>query len=135
MSVPAAEIRDPRTYAIIGAGMEVHRELKRGFLEAVYKDALKLEFANRMIPALSEVQLPVYYKGQLLPSFYRADFVCFESVIVEVKSVKQLTAIDRAQAINYLRVTGFQVAVLFNFGAFSLEYERIVHEYTRTDLR
>jgi len=77
---------DPETYAIIGAAMEVHRELRQGLLEAVYQDALEVEFGLRNIPCEREKHLEVHYKGNLLPSFYKADFVCFESVIVECKS-------------------------------------------------
>ncbi len=126
MSIPEGQIRDPKTYAIIGAGMDVHSELKHGFLEGVYKDALEIEFRRRGIPTVREVELPVFYKGERLKSFYRADFVCYGDLIVEVKALKQITGIDRAQVINYLRATRFEVAILFNFGSFSLEYERIV---------
>jgi GxxExxY protein len=122
----ATEARDPQTYAIIGVGMEVHREMGSGFLEHVYHEALKSEFVARGILALHEVDVPIYYKGKCLDCVYRADFICFGEVIVEVKAIKQITSIERAQVINYLKATGYRVALILNFGAESLEFERIV---------
>src|SRR5947209_15920883 len=98
--------RDPETFAIIGAAMEVHRELGRGFLELVYQTALALEFQERDIPFKSEVALPIRYKNKLLTCAYRADFVCFESVLVETKAISTLTSADEAQLINELKATG-----------------------------
>jgi GxxExxY protein len=120
--------RDPETFAIIGAAMEVHRELGRGFLELVYQTALALEFQARAIPFKGEVALPVRYKGKLLTCVYRADFVCFESVIVETKAISSLTGADEAQLINELKATGLGKGLLLNFGATSLEYKRLVLE-------
>ncbi len=118
--------RDPETYAIIGAAMEVHRQLGCGFLEAVYQEALAIEFELRGIPYRPQVELPLAYKSRRLKTFYRADFVCFESIIVELKALDGLSGADRAQIINYLKATGFKRGLLFNFGAPRLEYERFV---------
>jgi GxxExxY protein len=118
--------KDRETFAIIGAAMEVHRELGRGFLELVYQTALALEFAERGIPFQAEVALPVRYKNKLLTCSYRADFVCFESVIVETKAIATLTGVDEAQLINELKATGLQRGLLLNFGASSLEHKRLV---------
>jgi GxxExxY protein len=74
--------RDPRTHAIIGAAIEVHKQLGCGFLEPVYQEALAIEFTKRNIPFSREVRLPVHYKGQLLTVGYCADFICFDSVVV-----------------------------------------------------
>jgi GxxExxY protein len=75
------EARDPQTYAIIGAAMEVHRELGCGYLEPVYVEALEIELRIRRVPYRREVSLPITYKGQLLRKFYRADFICFDEVL------------------------------------------------------
>lgn len=121
--------RDPQTYAIIGAAMEVHRELGRGFLEAAYQDAMRIETTGRGIPFVREMRLAIRYKGQDLDCEYRADFVCYETIIVEIKAIAQITPVERAQVINYLKATGFKVALLINYGADSLQFERIVLNY------
>ncbi len=118
--------RDEQTYAIIGAAMDVHRELGPGFLDAVYKDALAIELALLGIAFERERLLTVHYKGHLLPSFYLADFICFGEVIVEIKALVALVGIHEAQTINYLKVTGLQRALLINFGTASLQYKRLV---------
>ena len=118
--------KDPQTYAVIGAAMEVHKHLGHGFLEAVYHEALSLELAAHGIPFQHEVSLPVKYKDRFPQCSYRADFICFESVIIELKAIGQLTGADEAQTINALKAIGLQKALLINFGAPSLEYKRFV---------
>ncbi len=118
--------RDPETFAIIGAAMEVHRELGNGFLELVYQTALALEFQNRGIPYAAEVALPIKYKSKFLTCAHRTDFICFTDVIVETKAIAQLTGADDAQLINQLKATGFHRGILLNFGASSLEHRQLV---------
>src|SRR5687768_6282674 len=98
--------RDPQTYAIIGAAIEVHTQLGHGFAEAVYHAALAREFAVREIPFTREVPLCIRYKQQLLTCTYKADFICFEEVLVELKALGRLSGSEEAQVINYLKASG-----------------------------
>ncbi|MDB5344142.1 MAG: 3 family protein [Schlesneria sp.] len=121
-----ADERDPRTYTIIGAAMEVHRQLGCGFLESVYQEAFALELIEQQVPFRREVELLIRYKGRVLETSFRADFICFDSVIVELKAIVALTGIDDAQVLNYLKSTGYEVGMLLNFGTPSLQHKRLV---------
>jgi GxxExxY protein len=120
--------RDPDTYAIIGAAMAVHSELGCGYLERVYKAALRIEFRRRSIEFRPEVPLPIDYKGERLPLNYRVDFVC-GPVLVEAKALSVLAPVHEAQVINYLRASGLKRGLLLNFGATSLQHRRVVWKY------
>jgi len=118
--------RDPKTYAVIGAAIEVHRQLGCGFLESVYQEALAIELGLRQIPFRREVRLPVAYEGEVLATRFCVDFICFDSVIVELKALAHLSGTEEAQLINYLKSTGHKVGLLLNFGTRSLIHRRLV---------
>ena len=118
--------RDARTRAIIGAAVEVHRTLGAGFLEVVYQEALAKELSVRSIPFRTQCEIAVFYKGDRLSTTYRADFICFESIILELKAIRQIAVIEEAQVLNYLKASGLRVALLLNFGAPSLQQKRFV---------
>lgn len=114
-------------YKIVGACFEVYNELGCGFLEAVYQESLTIEFLIQGIPHAAQQQLQLNYKGRTLKSVYIPDFVCFGSIIVEIKSLKELANEHRAQVHNYLKATGLRLGLLVNFGQHpKLHYERIV---------
>jgi GxxExxY protein len=119
------EPRDPRTFAILGAAFEVHKQLGNGFLEAVYQQALVREMTARDIPYRAQAELPIRYKGEVLQVSYRADFICFDSVVVELKALTRLGDVEAAQVLNYLKATGHTTGLLLNFGAPRLEYRRL----------
>jgi GxxExxY protein len=118
--------RDAQTYAIIGAAMEVHSELGHGFLEPVYHDAICHELELRGIPYRHEVVFPIFYKGVRMKSTYRADLVCFEGVVVEIKAIASISGNEEAQLFNYLKASHIQRGLLLNFGGPKLQYERRV---------
>ena len=114
------------SYSIIGAAMEVHRILGKGFLESVYQESLALELNIRQVPFSKEQNLELFYKGEKLNKYFTADFICFDKIILELKSVSGLTSEHEAQVFNYLKATQLNLALLINFGANSLQYKRIV---------
>lgn len=124
---------DAETYAIIGAAMEVHRTLGCGFLESVYRRALAIELALREVPFAAEVPIDVVYKGKRLPHGFRADFVCYASIVVEVKALAALGNVEHAQVINYLQAADLSRAILLNFGAASLQHRRFVRRLSGQD--
>ncbi len=107
--------------------MEVHSELGGGMLEPIYQEALAIELANKQVSFKREEALRVYYKGVELNKRYKADFVCYDEIIIELKAVSELTDEHMAQVINYLKITGKKLALLVNFGNESLEYKRVIN--------
>ena len=116
---------DKELYAIIGAAMEVQNEMGDGFLELVYHDALNIELGLRGIPFETEKPIAINYKGKPLERTYKADLVCYDQIVVELKSVEKLKAEHTAQLLNYLKATGSPMGVLINFGERPLRYKII----------
>jgi len=112
------------SYAILGACFEVYKEKGCGFNEAVFHECLELEFALRAIPFKSQVEMPLNYKGHALKSRFKADFVCFEKIILEIKADSALVDEHRAQVLNYLSASGLELGILVNFG----HHPKIEHE-------
>ena len=115
-------------FAVIGAAMEVHRELGPGFLELVYQEAFGYELEDRGIPFDVQQPLTISYKGRKLMKEYLADFICYDKIVVEIKALDQLTGKHKSQLINYLKATGLKVGLLINFGSDGkLEWRRFVY--------
>lgn len=120
-------IYNEQSYKINGAAFHVYNTLGHGFLEAVYQEALEIEFKKRNIPYEREKELKIIYDGVELKQTYKADFVCYDKIIVELKAVSDLDDAHRSQVYNYLRATGYKLGLLYNFGcSLELEKERIV---------
>jgi GxxExxY protein len=114
-------------YQIIGAAIEVHKELGSGFLESVYEEAMTLESKSRKIPHDTQVRINIHYKAQPIGKEFIADYVGFGKIIAEFKCIPKLTRIEEAQIINYLKATGMEVGLLINFGSKGkLEWKRYV---------
>ena len=114
------------TKEIIGVAMEVHSQLGSGFLESVYEEAMVVEFGLRDINYERQKTLDVFYKERKVKQFI-CDFLVNGEVLVELKAIKTLTDVEMAQVLNYLRATGLRLGLLFNFGAKSLEWKRIIN--------
>ena len=113
------------TREVIGAAMEVHRTLGSGFLESVYEEALVIEFDLRKILYERQKEVEVIYKEKTAKQFI-CDFLVEGKVLVELKALKDITAVEEAQLLNYLKATGLEVGLLINFGQSSLRYKRLV---------
>ena len=115
------------TYKILGACFEVYKQKGCGFLEPVYQECLEIELSFQKIPYETQKELFLEYRGQRLKSTYKPDFICFGKIVLEIKAVSNLIDDHRAQLLNYLHATGFQVGLLVNFGHFpKVEHERFV---------
>ena len=118
------------SFKIVGLAMEVHNELGGGFLEKVYENALMVQFKNNHIPAEQQKAIPVKFKNETVGEYF-ADIVVDNKIILELKVVDQVIDIHRAQAVHYLKATGFELAILINFGKRKLTYERFVNQHSR----
>ncbi len=114
-------------YQIVGAALEVSNQLGCGFLEAVYQEALEIELAERRIPHVPQKRITISYKGRVLDKEYIADFLCHDQIVVELKAIQAITAIEEAQILNYLKATGLPLGLIINFGAPQLEWKRFAH--------
>ena len=114
------------TKEIIGAAMEVHSTLGCGFLESVYEEALAVEFGLRDVSFEKQKPLDVFYKEKNVKQFV-CDFLVAGAVLVELKAIKELTGVETAQVLNYLKATSLKLGLLLNFGASSLQYKRVIN--------
>jgi GxxExxY protein len=115
-------------YSIVGAAIEVHKELGFGFLEAVYQEAMEIELKKRNIAYEAQVPLGISYKGQELKKAYIADFICYGQIIVELKALERLSGREEAQLLNYLKASAFRVGLVINFGnSPKLEWKRFIN--------
>lgn len=118
---------EKEVYEIIGAAIEVHKELGPGFLESVYEEALVFESKKRKIPHKTQVNIPVYYKKHKLKKEFFADYIGHGKIIVELKCIPKLTKVEEAQILNYLKSTGLKLGLLVNFGSQGkLEWKRYI---------
>ena len=122
------EREDVRTRSIIGAAMEVHNQMGHGFLEAVYQESLGIEFALRNIPYERQASFAVRYKKHTISSLYRADFICYGDVLVELKALSAIGGNELSQVLNYLKASGLRLGLLLNFGASRLQIKRLVFD-------
>ena len=114
-------------YEIVGLCMEVHRLLGPGLLEIIYKDALEIEFKNKNIPYEREKEYSVEYKGIILPHKFYADFVVYGDIILEVKSIKEISNDHLAQTLNYMKLANTPVGIIANFQNKSLVHKRLIN--------
>ncbi len=120
------------SYALMGACFEVYKLKGAGFTEPVYQECLKIELGLLGIPFVAQPILELEYKGIVLEQTFRPDFICFDKIVIEIKALERLADAHRAQSLNYLNATKYDLAILVNFGHFpKLEYERIANDRNR----
>ncbi|MBA4380724.1 MAG: GxxExxY protein [Anaerolinea sp.] len=123
-------IFEKESYQIRGAAFEVYREMGSGFLESVYQECLAREFRGKGIPFQEQVGLLIHYKNERLESEFKPDFICWDKIILEIKAVRRISNIHRAQLLNYLVATNLRLGLLINFGHHpGVEIERIVRDH------
>jgi len=116
------------SYKLVGACFAVYKNKGCGFTEPIYQECMELELRHQNIPYVSQPEVQLEYKGRLLRQHFKPDFICFDKIILELKAVSNLIDEHRAQAMNYLNATKFELALLVNFGHYpKLEYERLAN--------
>lgn len=115
------------SYAIIGACIKVHTKLGAGFLEAVYQESLEREFLKRNIPFQRQPKLSLYFDGEKLKKYYIADFLCYGSIVIEIKATSFISEMNIKQLQNSLKASKHRLGILINFGTSSLTSKRILN--------
>jgi len=111
----------------MGACFNVYKDKGCGFTEPIYQECMEIELEYQTIPFHAQKRMKLIYRGKELKHTFKPDFICYDKIIVELKSVSQLIDEHRAQVLNYLNATGFQLGLLVNFGHYpKVEYERII---------
>ena len=118
---------EEETFKVIGACINVHKKLGNSFSEAVYQQALEKEFLQANIPFEPQKEVPIYYNGEPLNEFFKVDFLCFNSVLLDIKSVRSIQEDMTQQVLNYLKSSHIEIGMLINFGEQSLKWKRLVH--------
>ena len=115
------------SFEIVGAAIQVHRTLGPGFSEPIYQESLEIELAHRKIPNEPQKRMSILYRSKELESYFKPDFVCYDKIIVEIKALKKISDLEFSQTLNYLKISGFRLGLLINFGSYGkLEWKRIV---------
>lgn len=122
-----ALLLEKETYKIIGASIAVHKALGNGFLESVYEEALEKEFIKQQIPYKRQFKLNVFFDGEPLKKYFKADFLCYDNIIVEIKAASFIHNDNKRQTINYLNAVKKPVGLLVNFGESSLKWKRFIN--------
>ena len=107
--------------------MRVHTELGSGFLESVYQEALEIQFKKDAVPYVREKLLNIQFDGNKLKKYFKADFVCYDKIIIELKATKFIIEADYKQTLNNIVATNFKLGLLVNFGTPSLIYKRVIN--------
>ena len=118
---------EEETFKVIGACINVHKKLGNGFSETVYHQAIEKEFLNANIPFEEQKKVPIYYDGEPLDSFFVADFVCYNNILLDIKLVPNIQDQMQQQVVKYLKSSNIEVGMLINFGEQSLKWKRFVH--------
>ena len=124
--MPIEILYKEEAFKIIGICMEVHRELGLGFHEFIYQEALEIEFKLQGIPFVREQEYKVFYKGKQLSKTFKADFVVFDKIVLEIKAKSEIIEEHEIQTLNYLACSKLKLGIIANFGAKSFQQKRII---------